>query len=253
MAKIALITGATAGIGKASAKHLAQEGFNLILTGRRKERLEKLAEELTKNNSIEVLPLCFDVREKDAVYKHLSNLSEKWKNIDVLINNAGLASGLGVLEDGDEEDWDKMIDTNVKGLLYVSKAVIPLMKERKSGHIVNLSSIAGKEAYAKGNVYCASKHAVQALTQSMRIDLLPFNIKVSSICPGAVETEFSLVRFHGDEERAKQAYQGYTPLTADDIADLLHYIVTRPAHVSISDVLITPAAQASTAHFLKNI
>ena len=251
MDKIALITGATSGIGEATARYLAAEGYNLILTGRREDRLQLIKEQLAKENNVEVLTCCFDVRDKAAVYSHIDGLEAKWKNINVLVNNAGLASGFGVLEEGDEEDWDKMIDTNVKGLLYVSKAVIPLMKARKKGHIVNISSIAGREAYAKGNVYCASKHAVQALTQATRIDLLPYHIKVTSICPGAVETEFSLVRFHGDENRAKEVYQGYEPLVAEDIADLILYVVTRPEHVSIGDVLITPRAQASTAHFLK--
>jgi 3-hydroxy acid dehydrogenase / malonic semialdehyde reductase len=250
MDKIALITGATSGIGEATARYLAEVGYSLIITGRREERLLNLSNNL-KENGVHVLPLCFDVRDKEAVYKALCHLPVEWQSIDVLVNNAGLAAGLSDLENADENDWDRMIDTNVKGLLYVSKAIIPLMKQRKKGHIVNISSIAGKEAYPKGNVYCASKHAVQALTQTMRIDLLPFQIRVTSICPGAAETEFSLVRFNGDEDRAKQVYKGYTPLTAEDIADLIRYTVTRPAHVSISDVLITPSAQASTAHFYK--
>jgi 3-hydroxy acid dehydrogenase/malonic semialdehyde reductase len=250
MDKIALITGATSGIGAATARFLADESFNLILTGRREERLLALYEEL-RDKGVNVLPLCFDVRDKEAVYGFLQNLPAEWQNIDVLVNNAGLAAGLSDIENADENDWDRMIDTNVKGLLYVSKAIIPLMKRRKKGHIVNISSIAGREAYPKGNVYCASKHAVQALTQTMRIDLLPYQIKVTSICPGAAETEFSIVRFDGDKEKAKQVYKGYTPLVAEDIADLIRYTVTRPAHVSISDVLITPSAQASTAHFYK--
>ncbi|MFN3918027.1 MAG: SDR family NAD(P)-dependent oxidoreductase [Flavobacteriales bacterium] len=250
MDKIALITGATSGIGEATARYLAEAGYSLIITGRRQERLLNLSSRL-KENGVHVLPLCFDVRDKEAVYKALGNLPVDWQNIDVLINNAGLAAGLSDLENADENDWDRMIDTNVKGLLYVSKAIIPLMKAREKGYIVNISSIAGREAYSKGNVYCASKHAVQALTQTMRIDLLPFQIRVTSICPGATETEFSLVRFNGDEDKAKQVYKGYTPLTAEDVADLIRYIVTRPAHVSISDVLITPSAQASTAHFYK--
>lgn len=242
---IALITGATAGFGEACARTLAEAGYNLIITGRRKERLDKLAEEIKNKNHVEVLSLCFDVRAKDDVEKSINELPPEWKMIDILINNAGLASGLSAIHEGDIEDWEKMVDTNIKGLLYVTRAVSPLMVQRKSGHIINIGSIAGKEVYANGNVYCGTKHAVDALNKAMRIDLLPYNIKVTGIHPGMAETEFSIVRFHGDTEKAKTVYKGLTPLYAQDIADTVLWCVQRPAHVNINDLVIMPSAQAN--------
>lgn len=251
MKRIALITGATAGIGEATAEILAGNGFNLILTGRRAERLEHLKTKLKKDTDCEAVILPFDIRDKEATEKAFLSLPEEWKNIDVLINNAGLAAGLATIDEGEIDDWERMIDTNVKGLLYITRLVTPTMVKRCSGHIVNLSSIAGKEAYAMGNVYCASKHAVQALTQGMRIDLVKHGIKVSSVAPGAVETEFSMVRFHGDEQKANDVYKGFTPLYAKDIAETILFMVTRPAHVNIDDVLIMPTAQAFSRVFNK--
>ncbi len=251
MKRIALITGATAGIGEATAEILAENGFKLILTGRRTERLEQLKAKLEKDTDCETVILPFDIRNKDATEKAFLSLPEDWKNIDVLINNAGLAAGLATIEEGDVDDWERMIDTNIKGLLYITRLVTPIMVKRCSGHIINLSSIAGKEAYAMGNVYCASKHAVQALTQGMRIDLVKHGIKVSSVAPGAVETEFSMVRFHGDEQKASDVYKGFTPLYAKDIAETILFVVTRPAHVNIDDVLIMPTAQAFSRVFNK--
>ncbi len=251
MKRIALITGATAGIGEATAEILAENGFKLILTGRRTERLEQLKAKLEKDTDCETVILPFDIRNKDATEKAFLSLPEDWKNIDVLINNAGLAAGLATIEEGDVDDWERMIDTNIKGLLYITRLVTPIMVKRCSGHIINLSSIAGKEAYAMGHVYCASKHAVQALTQGMRIDLVKHGIKVSSVAPGAVETEFSMVRFHGDEQKASDVYKGFTPLYAKDIAETILFMVTRPAHVNIDDVLIMPTAQAFSRVFNK--
>ncbi|MCS5491416.1 SDR family NAD(P)-dependent oxidoreductase [Algoriphagus limi] len=248
--KIALITGASSGIGKACALILAKNGYDLIVTGRRKERLEELKKEVPEG--IEVLPLIFDVRDKEAVFQILGNLPDRWKNIDVLINNAGNAHGLDPIQTGDTEDWDAMMDINVKGLLYVSKAIIPGMTERKSGTIINIGSIAGKEVYPNGNVYCGSKHAVDAITKGMRIDLNPFGIKVIGIHPGLVETEFSLVRFKGDSERAEKVYQGYQPLLAQDIAEIVEFCVNRPAHVVLADIVILPTAQASATLVNKN-
>lgn len=243
---ITLITGTTAGFGKAIALRMARLGYNLIITGRRKDRLESLTETLKNEFSVDVLPLCFDVRDKEACQSAIDTLPAPWKHIDVLVNNAGLASGSAPINEFDIDDWEKMIDTNVKGLLYISRFVTPLMVAAGSGHIINLSSIAGVEVYPNGNVYCATKHAVNAITKGMRIDLLKHNIKVSSISPGAAETEFSIVRFHGDKEKADAVYQGLTPLNADDIADAVEFIVTRPAHVNINDILITPTRQANT-------
>jgi len=251
MKRIALITGATAGIGEATAEILAENGFKLILTGRRTERLEQLKAKLEKDTDCETVILPFDIRNKDATEKAFLSLPEEWKNIDVLINNAGLAAGLATIDEGEVDDWERMIDTNIKGLLYITHLVTPIMVKRGSGHIVNLSSIAGKEAYSMGNVYCASKHAVQALTQGMRIDLVKHGIKVSSVAPGAVETEFSMVRFHGDEQKASDVYKGFTPLYAKDIAETILFMVTRPAHVNIDDVLIMPTAQAFSRVFNK--
>ncbi len=246
MSKIALVTGASAGIGRATAQMLAKNGFDVIVTGRRKERLEELKGELEANFNVNVKIGVFDIRYRDKVDGFWEDLPENWKNIDVLINNAGLAAGLDHIDEGSIEDWETMIDTNIKGLLYISRLVIGRMKQRQSGIIVNLSSIAGKEVYERGNIYCATKHAVEAITKAMRIDLLPYNIKVSSVSPGMVETEFSLVRFKGDKERAKQVYEGLEPLTAKDIADVIEFIITRPPHVNINDVLVMPTAQANS-------
>ncbi|MCF6139865.1 SDR family NAD(P)-dependent oxidoreductase [Flavobacterium sp. K77] len=243
MNKTALITGATSGIGKATAQLLAKNNFNVILCGRREDRLEELAQELS--NITQVHTLCFDVRDKEAVSNQISSLPAAFSTIDVLINNAGNAHGLDPIQTGSLDDWDAMIDINVKGLLYVSKAVIPSMIAKKSGHIINIGSIAGKEVYPNGNVYCASKHAVDALNQAMRIDLNPFGIRVGAIHPGAVETEFSKVRFKGDTSRAASVYNGFEPLRAEDIADIIHFVVTRPYHVNIGDLLVLPTAQAA--------
>lgn len=249
--KIALVTGATSGIGKACALTLAKLGYDLIATGRRTERLEELKNDLP--DDIRFLPLEFDVRDREKVTDLLGNLPADWSEIAVLVNNAGNAHGLDPIQTGKAADWDAMIDINVKGLLYVSQAVIPGMTERKSGTIINIGSIAGKEVYPNGNVYCASKHAVDALTQGMRMDLNPFGIKVMGIHPGLVETEFSLVRFKGDEKRAESVYQGYAPLQAQDIADVLEFALTRPAHVVLADVVILPTAQASATVIKKNL
>ena len=250
MAQIALITGASAGIGEACAKTLAQQKYNLIITGRRLERLEKLAAEL-RSEGIEVLSLQVDVRNRAEVEQKLNTLPEKWRRVDVLINNAGLSVGLEPIHEGDPDDWDTMIDTNIKGLLYVTKVVSNWMVSNRKGHIVNLGSIAGKETYANGNVYCATKHAVDSLNNAMRIDLLPYGIKVTGIHPGAVETEFSEVRFKGDRERAKKVYEGFTPLTAQDIAETVLFAISRPPHVNINDLLIMPTAQANSSYLLK--
>ncbi len=241
--RIALITGATSGIGEATARLLARNNFSLILCGRRKDRLEKLQKELSKETL--VATLSFDVRNREEVKREINSLSGDWKKIDVLINNAGNAHGLDPIQSGNIDDWDAMIDINVKGLLYVSKEIIPGMTERKEGHIVNLGSIAGKEVYGNGNVYCASKFAVDALTKGMRIDLNPFGIKVTTIQPGLVETEFSLVRYKGDQEKAAAAYKGLQPLTGEDIADLILFSLTRPSHVVVADLVVFPAAQGS--------
>jgi 3-hydroxy acid dehydrogenase/malonic semialdehyde reductase len=244
MSKIALVTGATSGIGRATALLLAQNGYNIIATGRRSERLQSLQEEL--KGTAEVFPLVFNVSDKQGVQTAIDSIPADWQKIDVLINNAGNAHGLSSIEDGNMDDWEAMIDINVKGLLYVSKKVIPGMVERKAGHIINIGSVAGKEVYANGNVYCASKHAVDAINAAMRIDLNKHNIKVSQVAPGLVETEFSLVRFKGDEEKAKSVYEKFDALKAEDIADLILFMVTRPAHVNLADVLIFPTAQATS-------
>ncbi|HAH39078.1 MAG TPA: NAD(P)-dependent oxidoreductase [Algoriphagus sp.] len=242
--KIALITGATSGIGKACALILAKNGYHIIATGRRAERLDELKKEVP--SGIEVLPLVFDVRDKEAVFGLIENLPENWKNIEILVNNAGNAHGLDPIQSGSLDDWDAMMDINVKGLLYVSKAVIPGMCERKSGTIINIGSIAGKEVYPNGNVYCGSKHAVDAITKGMRMDLNPFGIKVIGIHPGLVETEFSVVRFKGDENRAEKVYQGFEPLVAQDIAEIVEFCVNRPSHVVLADIVVLPTAQASS-------
>lgn len=251
MSKIALITGATAGIGEACAKLFAKQGYNLILTGRRTERLVQIQTELTKNKDVKVEILTLDVRNKADVENQLQALPAEWKLVDVLINNAGLSLGLDPVHEGSADDWDNMIDTNIKGLLYVTKVVSNWMVKRKQGHIINLGSIAGKETYANGNVYCATKHAVDALNKAMRIDLLPFGIKVTGIHPGAVETEFSEVRFKGNSDRAKKVYEGFEPLKAIDIAETIWFTVSRPAHVNINDLIIMPKAQANTSNLLK--
>jgi 3-hydroxy acid dehydrogenase/malonic semialdehyde reductase len=250
--KIALITGATSGIGAACARLFAQEGYRLILVGRRAALLQELANTLQTQHHTEVQSLIADVREKQTITDVLESLPEDWKKVDVLINNAGLSQGLDPIDKGDTNDWDTMIDTNVKGLLYVTKIVSNWMIPNKSGHIINIGSIAGKEVYPNGNVYCATKHAVDALNKGMRMDLLQHNIKVTAINPGMVETEFSLVRFKGDEARAKNVYQGFEPLMAEDIADAIWFVVSRPAHVNINDMLIMPAAQASATMTVKN-
>ena len=249
MTKTALITGATSGIGEAVAEAFAKEGYRLIITGRRAERLNLLANTLKGKYHVEILALNFDVRVLNQVEANLSNLSEEWRKIDILINNAGLAAGFAPLNDGSIDDWERMIDTNIKGLLYVSRIVSNLMTANGGGHIVNIGSIAGKSAYPNGNVYCATKFAVDALSKGMMMDFNQKNIKVSQVCPGAVETEFSIVRFKGDEKRAAAVYDGFQPLSAGDIADVILYIVKAPAHVNISDVVILPAAQASATIF----
>lgn len=249
MSKIALVTGATAGIGEAVATRFAAEGYDLIVTGRRDERLQEVKRKLESEYGHRVLALNFDVRRKEQVQANLGNLPEDWKAVDVLVNNAGLASGLNPIQDGNIEDWEKMIDTNIKGLLYVTRTIAPGMKERRRGHIINLSSIAGKEAYPNGNVYCGTKHAVEAIGKGMRMDLLPYGVKVTQVCPGAVETEFSIVRFHGDKSRADQVYAGFEPLHAEDVADAIYYVASLPPHVNINDLLIMPTAQASAGIF----
>jgi len=248
--KTALITGATSGIGRATAHEFAKHGIRLILCGRRQERLDTIQRALSKQT--DVITLKFDVRDKAEVFKAIESLPASFKNIDILINNAGNAHGLDPIQTGDTDDWDAMMDINVKGLLYVSKAVIPQMTERQSGHIINIGSSAGKEVYPKGNVYCASKHAVIAITDGMRIDLNPFNIKVTAINPGLVETEFSQVRFKGDAI-ANNVYKGYKALQPEDIADIIYFAITRPSHVNIADLLVFPTAQANSVTVKKNL
>lgn len=245
MRKIAFVTGATAGIGKATAEVFAQNGWDVIITGRRKERLEEVSRNLKEDYKIDVLQLSYDVRDLEQVKSAINSLPDKWKKINVLVNNAGLAVGLSTIQEGVIDDWERMIDTNIKGLLYMTRNIAPLMIKNGTGHIINIGSIAGKEVYANGNVYCATKHAVDALNKGMRIDLLPHNIKVSAINPGMVDTEFSLVRFKGDEDRAKKVYMGMQPLTAEDIAETIFWVASRPAHVNINDIIIMPAVQAN--------
>lgn len=251
MNKIALITGASSGIGEACAHVFAREGFKLVLTGRQADKLENLASALNIQYQTEVAVATFDIRDKAAVQHNLETLPESWKKVDVLINNAGLSQGLEPINQGNPEDWDVMIDTNIKGLLYASKVVSNWMIANGSGHIVNLGSIAGKEVYPNGNVYCATKHAVDALNKAMRVDLLPQGIKVSAINPGAVETNFSNIRFKGDTDRAKKVYEGFEPLVAADIAETIWFIVSRPAHVNINDLTIMPTAQANAVNFAR--
>lgn len=239
-----MITGATSGIGEACARKYAREGSRLIMTGRRAERLEKLSTELAEEFGTESLMLVFDVRDRETTEAILKDLPEDWSGIDILVNNAGLAVGLETLQEGDIDDWETMIDTNVKGLLYVSRAIAPMMVKRGRGHIVNIGSIAGKEVYPNGVVYSASKHAVDALSKGMRMDLLKHGIRVSQVAPGAVETEFSKVRFKGDETRASEVYKGYKPLSGADVADSVWYITNLPPHVNVNDLLIMPTAQA---------
>lgn len=249
--KTILITGATAGIGKASALTLAAQGHRLILTGRRADSLKNLKEQLLHDFGVECLTLNFDIRSREMAAAAIHALPPEWRTIDVLINNAGLAAGLDLVHEASLDDWEQMIDTNVKGLLFMTRLISPGMVERGSGHIINIGSIAGKEVYLKGAVYCATKHAVDALTRGMRQDLLPHGIKVSAVHPGAVETEFSLVRFKGDGERAQKVYDGFEPLRAEDIADAILFILSRPPHVNIDDLLIMPSAQASATQILR--
>ncbi|MCD0470134.1 SDR family NAD(P)-dependent oxidoreductase [Flavobacterium sp. JAS] len=251
MKKTVLITGATSGIGKATAQILAKNNYKIVLCGRRIDRLTELEKELSAFT--EVHSLSFDVRDKNAAFDSINNLPEEFSSIDVLINNAGNAHGLDPIQNGDVDDWDAMIDINVKGLLYVSKAVMPKMIEKKSGHIINIGSTAAKEVYPNGNVYCASKHAVDAITQGMRIDLNPYGIRVGGIHPGMVATEFSEVRFKGDVERASNVYKGFDPLQAEDIADIIHFVISRPYHVNIADLVVMSTAQASSTIVKKNI
>ena len=244
MTKTAFITGATSGIGKSTAIHFAINGINLVLCGRRQDRLDALKEELGKE--VQVHTLNFDIRDKESVKEAIDSLPKEFSQIDILINNAGNAHGLDIIQDGSLDDWDAMLDINVKGLLYVSKALIPKMIAQKSGHIINIGSTAGKEVYPKGNVYCASKHAVDAINQGMRIDLNGTGIRVGAVNPGLVETEFSNVRFKGDEDRAENVYKGFQPLKPEDIADIIYFVVTRPYHVNIADLVVMPTAQASS-------
>jgi 3-hydroxy acid dehydrogenase/malonic semialdehyde reductase len=250
MSKTALITGATSGIGKATAEILAKNNYKIILCGRREDRMATLSKELSKLTAVHTL--LFDVRDKKAVSESIASLPEAFSTIDILINNAGNAHGLDPIQTGDLDDWDAMIDINVKGLLYVSKAIIPQMIARKSGHIINIGSTAAKEVYPNGNVYCATKHAVDALNQGMRMDLNPFGIRVGAIHPGMVQTEFSEVRFKGDTDRAEKVYKGFTPLQPEDIADIIHFVVSRPYHVNIADLVVMSTAQASSTIIKKD-
>lgn len=252
MSKIVLITGATSGIGEACARTFAQQGDQLILLARREDRLAKVAQQLNNQYGVEIKQVLADVRNKESLSAALEELPADWKKVDILINNAGLSQGLDPIDQGNTDDWDTMIDTNVKGLLYVTKIVSNWMIPQQSGHIVNIGSIAGKEVYPNGNVYCATKHAVDALSKAMRIDLLPYNIKVTEINPGMVETEFSVVRFKGDEDRAKKVYENLEPLIAADIADAISYVVSRPKHVNINDMLIMPTVQATATIIKRN-
>lgn len=248
---IALITGASSGIGKCTAEIFAKNGYDVIITGRRHEKLTELKQAITQKYGVKALPLCFDIRNQKEVEKQINELPPAFKAIDILVNNAGLAAGLSAIQDGNIDHWERMIDTNIKGLLYITKHVSKLMMERNAGHIINIGSIAGKEVYANGNVYCASKHAVDALNKGMRIDLLPYNIKVSAVNPGMVETEFSIVRFDGDEERAKKVYNGMKPLLPEDVAETVFWIASRPSHVNINEIIIMPSVQANSTTVLR--
>ena len=249
MRKIALITGATSGIGKATAQILASNGYDLIITGRREELLNELSENLMSETGAEIISLCFDVRDLNQVEKAIDSLTGRWSDIDLLVNNAGLAVGIEPVHEGVIDDWERMIDTNIKGLLYLSRIISPRMVAKESGHIINISSIAGHEIYPNGAAYCGSKHAVKAITKAMRMELLPFGVKVSSISPGMVDTEFSLVRYKGNRERADNVYKGLTPLYAPDVAEAILFMVTRPAHVNIEDMVIMPTDQASARDY----
>ena len=249
--KIVFITGATAGFGKAIAYKFALHGYDLVICGRREDRLREIEKDLASRYNCRALAVVMDVRDRKKVAAEIAALPHDMKQIDILVNNAGLAAGLSTIQDGNTGDWDTMIDTNVKGLLYVSREILPLMIASGSGHVINIGSIAGKEAYLRGNVYCATKFAVDALTKSMRIDLLEHGIKVTSVSPGAAETEFSLVRFGGNRERAKKTYEGYEPLHAEDIADIVFFAATRPPHVVLNDIVVTPLAQVNTAYIHK--
>jgi 3-hydroxy acid dehydrogenase / malonic semialdehyde reductase len=249
---LVLVTGATSGIGKSTAQLFAKNGYDIIISGRRKERLESVSKELQATYKVKVLTLCFDVRNFSEVENAIKSIPAEFNNIDILVNNAGLAAGLSAIQSGDLSHWERMIDTNIKGLLYMTREVCKGMIERKKGHIVNIGSIAGKEVYANGNVYCATKHAVDALNKGMRIDLLPHHIKVTAVNPGMVETEFSIVRFDGDEEKAKSVYNGMQPLKPEDIAETIYWVATRPAHVNINDVIIMPSVQASATNVIRD-
>jgi NADP-dependent 3-hydroxy acid dehydrogenase YdfG len=253
MNKIALITGSSSGFGKACSIKFAQNGYKLIITGRRKEKLEELKSDLEQAYGTQVMILSFDIRIKEHVFSAISSLSDEWKNIDVLINNAGLALGRDYFDKADLNDWESMIDTNIKGLLYMSKAVLPLMIERQNGHIINIGSTAGKEVYEKGNIYCATKHAVEAISKAMRIDLLQHRIKVTVINPGAAETEFSKVRFKGDEESALKVYEGFQPLKAEDVAETVFYCAGLPKHVCINELEMTSLSQANSFYTYKEL
>lgn len=248
---IAFITGATSGFGKATALLYAKNGYNIVITGRRKERLEELSAHIRSTYKVDVLSLNFDVRNLKEVEAAVNSLRPEWKKINVLVNNAGLAVGLSPIQEGVIDDWERMIDTNIKGLLYMTRSLSPIMIQNGYGHIVNIGSIAGKEVYANGNVYCATKHAVDALSKAMRIDLLQHGIKVTAIHPGMVETEFSIVRFKGDEERAKNVYKGVKPLSSEDIAETIYWVTSRPEHVNINDIIIMPTAQANPTHTVR--
>lgn len=250
MKQTTMITGATAGIGLACAGKFAAHGHNLVLTGRRSDRLESISKQLSDQFGVDVFPLAFDIRNRDEVERAITRLPGGIA-VDILVNNAGLAAGLHPIQEGLLDDWEQMIDTNVKGLLYITRAITPGMIDRGRGHVINIGSIAGKEVYPKGNVYCATKHAVDALTKGMRIDLLPHGIKVTQIAPGLVETEFSMVRFKGDQQQAEKVYQGYQPLKGEDIAEVAYYVTTMPAHVNINDLLIMPVAQANATTLVK--
>lgn len=249
---IAVITGATSGFGKAIAEKFAANKYNVIITGRRAALLQQVAEQIRKTYTVNVLALNFDVRNKQAVNEHFGSLPPEWQEIDVLVNNAGLALGKHYFDEADMNDWETMIDTNIKGLLYASRAILPYMVNRKKGHIINIGSVAAKDIYEKGNVYCGTKASVDAVSHAMRIDLLRHKIKVTAIHPGAAETEFSIVRFKGDTNSAKSVYEGYKPLTAEDVADVTYYCASLPAHVCINDLTLTPTAQADAFYFHKD-
>ena len=249
---LVFITGATSGIGKSTAEVFAKNGYDLIITGRRSDRLQELKNQLESNHKINVTTLCFDITRRSEVEAAVNSLSDATKKIDILVNNAGLAAGLSSIQDGKIDHWERMIDTNIKGLLYTTRIISKLMIENGKGHIINIGSVAGREVYANGNVYCATKHAVDALNKGMRIDLLPHHIKVSAINPGMVETEFSIVRFDGDEDRAKKVYEGMQPLSPEDIAETIFWVASRPAHVNINDILIMPSVQATATNLIRN-